>query len=187
VHDHRGAEADGRSSRPSARHGRRELAAQGHELHDGFHATEDRQVVRDQVFALLARSSVRADATYYQKANVYDKIKKDPDYFYKWVWFYHLKHVLPRVVPKGDNPFIGIATLGVKKKRKLYAEAVRDVVTQCLPAGARGCCAYWSAASHPALQAADYYTWGVGRWKEGGDPRSYELVRHQIRTLYQFV
>jgi hypothetical protein len=165
---------------------RRVLTLEGHPLHDGFHATEDRQAVRDQVFALLAQKAIRFDATIYTKSKVYDRVKKNTDYFYKWAWFNHMKYILPRVVPKDATPFIGMATLGTHKRRTLLAESMRDVVTQCLP-GRRISPAYWSSASHPCLQAADYYTWAVGRLYEGGDQRAYDSVKHQAGRLYTFV
>lgn len=165
---------------------RRDLDRLGYELPNGFHATEDKQRVRDEVFAVLARAAIRADFTYYRKANVYDRIKANEDYFYKWAWFFRMRHVLPRIVPKEADLFVGIATLGVKKKRQLYAQAVRDVVAQCSLTISRHC-AYWSSPSHPCLQAADYYTWAVGRWLETGDDRSLDLIRPQIGTLYRFV
>lgn len=165
---------------------RRRLDRSGFELPDGFHATDDRQAVRDEVLELLQRREIRVDVTYYTKANVYDRIKTDPDYFYKWAWFYHLRYVLPRIVPVGSEPFIGIATLGTKKRRQLHADALRDVVRQSLRFPGFHC-AHWASASHPCLQASDYYIWAVARWIEGGDDRSYAKVRHQIRTLYRFI
>jgi Protein of unknown function (DUF3800) len=165
---------------------RRELDRRGFELPDGFHATEDKQAVRDEVFKLLTSVAVRADFTYYTKAQVYPRIQSDPDYFYRWSWFYHLRHVLPKIVPKEGELFVGIATLGIKKKRQLHAQALREVVAQCLRS-VRPHCAHWSAPSHPCLQAADYYTWAVGRWLESGDDRSLKLIRPQIRTLYRFI
>jgi hypothetical protein len=165
---------------------RRVLTLQGHELHDGFHATEDLQVVRDQVFGLLAQREIRFDATVYTKSKVYDRIRKDKDYFYKWAWFYHLRHSLPRIVPKDTNPFIAMATLGTKKRRTLLAGAIRDVVDQCLP-GRKIRPAYWSSGSHPCLQAADYYTWAVGRLHERGHPLAYDTIKHQAGRIYKFV
>src|SRR5262249_8570656 len=106
---------------------RRDLDRRGYDLPAGFHATEDRQAVRDQVFAILAKAAIRADVTYYTKANVYDRIKANEDYFYKWAWFFHMRYVLPRIVPKKADLFVGIATLGIKKKRQLHAQALRDV------------------------------------------------------------
>ena len=164
---------------------RRRLDRVGFLLPDGFHATDDRQHVRDRVFESLSSRSLRVDVTFYRKDNVYDRIKADLDYFYKWAWFYHLRHVLPRAVEDGyEEIFIGIATLSVRKKRALHAQALNDVVRQCIHRPIRRHCAHWSAASHPCLQAADYYTWAVQRWIEGRDRRSYDLIKHQVRSLF---
>jgi hypothetical protein len=38
-----------------------------------------------------------------------------------------------------------------------------------------------------SIQAADYYTWAVGRWLERGDDRSLRLIEPQIDTLYRFI
>ena len=46
---------------------RRELAWDGVELRQGFHATEDKQEVRDRVFAVLNLYPFRVDATVLQK------------------------------------------------------------------------------------------------------------------------
>ncbi|HEY4027003.1 MAG TPA: hypothetical protein VGO86_11285, partial [Candidatus Dormibacteraeota bacterium] len=54
---------------------RRELDRKGFELPDGFHATDDRQAVRDEVFQLLTHVAVRADFTYYTKGNVDPRIQ----------------------------------------------------------------------------------------------------------------
>jgi hypothetical protein len=166
---------------------RRDLAIRNLDVRpDGFHATEDKQAVRNEVFAVLARREVRVDCTVYTKQRLYPRIQADRDYFYKWAWFYHMRYVLPRVVRQGEVPFIGIATLGEKRKRTAYAAALRSVGEQCLK-GMRPHLAYWSAASHPCLQAVDYYCWAVQRLVEGGDNRSYDLIRHQVRSLYSFV
>ena len=164
---------------------RRELDHDGYRLPEGFHATEDRQAVRDRAFAVLTGLNLRADFTYYTKANAYDRVKADPDYFYKFAWFYHLKHVLPRAIREDGALFVGIATLGTKNRREVHAEALGDVVRQCLPT-VQVHCAHWTAQSHPCLQAADYYSWAVQRWLENGDPRSIDLIRPQIATLHHF-
>lgn len=166
---------------------RRTLATKGFALPDGFHATEDAQAVRDEVIGLLASESIVANATIYRKDQVYARIRARPDfvdYFYKLVWFYHLRYVLPRVVPTGVRPFIVTATMSPKKRRVLQAKAVRDVVDQSLPM-ARAHCAHWSAPSHPCLQAADYYTWAVGVRYERGETRPFDALNHQFRNVYR--
>jgi hypothetical protein len=157
------------------------------ELDEGFHATKDVQAVRDEVFALLTGRAIRADATLFLKSKTLARIRARPDfidYFCKLAWFYHHRHVLPAVVPAGVAPFIAVATLETKKRRQLHAQALREVMNQCL--GRRPhTCAHWTAASHPCLQAADYYTWAVQRWFEGKDSRSWNLVQNQFQTTYK--
>lgn len=168
----------------SMRHG---LALQGTELlAEGFHATEDVQAVRDQVFALLASRQIRADASIYRKDRVYDRIRKRPDfldYIYRLAWFLHFEHVLPEVVPKGTRPLIVTATIGTRNKQKLYAQAIRRVVEQSVGTLAQPQCAYWTAASHPLLQAADYYTWAVGVRHERNENRPWDVVKHQFQRV----
>lgn len=127
-------------------------------LPDGFHATEDRQAIRDRVLDLLHRpSSIRVSCTHYSRARVYFDIQQSSDYFYRPAWFYHLRHVVPRIVPRYGELLIGVTTIATKKKRWLHAEALRQVVRQCV-GRLRNHCAHWSAPSHPWLQADDYYT-----------------------------
>ena len=165
---------------------RRTPSLQGYELHEGFHATEDAQAVRNQVFGLLAQRAIRFDATIYTKARVYERIKQDKDYFYKWAWYYHLRHVLPLVVPRDASPLIVMATQGTKKRRERLAAAVRDVVNQCL-LGDSIRTLYWSSASHPCLQVVDYYAWAIGRLREKNDPRAFEAIKHQAGSVYTFI
>ena len=164
---------------------RREVDQDGFPLAEGFHASEDKQAVRDRVFSTLVALALRADFTYFRKANAYPRVRSDLDYFYKLAWFYHLRYVLPRVAPVEGNVFVAIATLGTKRRRALHADALADVVRQCLGPG-RAHCAHWTAQSHPCLQATDYYSWAVQRWLENGDARSLDRIRPQIGSLYQF-
>lgn len=135
------------------------------------------------MFELLRGRDIVADITYYSKSNAYKHIRESRDYFYKLAWFCHFRRVLPGAVRGEREVFVGIASLGERRKRNLNAEAVATVVQQCMDRRVRRHCVYWSAASHPCLQAADYYCWAVQRWIEGGDSRSYDLVKNQIQTL----
>jgi hypothetical protein len=162
---------------------RRDLEGKGYELPDGFHATKDLQAVRDEVYKVLANHDIRVDATILTKANAYGYVRADLDRFYKLAWYLHHKYVLPRVVTKDAKPFVATATLAVKKRRQLHAAALRDVVAQSLP-GRSATCVHWAATSHPCLQAADYCTWAIQRWREGGDPRSYRLIAEKVRRVY---
>jgi hypothetical protein len=73
---------------------RRDLAWQGVGLESCFHATEDKQIVRDQVFALLASADLRADFTIVEKRKTQPH-RQSQEALYKLAWFMHMKWIEP--------------------------------------------------------------------------------------------
>ena len=61
---------------------RRELAWGGEPLTGGFHATNDKQRVRDQVFAVLSRHDFRVDATILEKRKANPRLRTTEARFY---------------------------------------------------------------------------------------------------------
>lgn len=164
---------------------RRQLAWEGIEqATDDFHATEEKQVVRDRVFAALAPWDFRIDATILDKPKTKPHLAADEIRFYKTAWFLHFKYVAPSVVRSGDELLVIAASLGTKKRRTTFHAAVRDVVSQTTPTTEFQTAA-WSAASDPCLWVADYCCWALQRKWERGDNRSYALIEHKIRSEFQ--
>src|SRR5436190_13421074 len=60
---------------------RRDLAWRGIYLDRVFHATQDEQAVRDEVFRLLAQSDIRIDATIFEKRKAVPRLHP-PAQFY---------------------------------------------------------------------------------------------------------
>ena len=172
---------------------RREIAWEGHGTDSEFHATTDSQAVRDRVFAVLQDHAFRVDATILEKAKANPHTRSTEERFYKLAWWLHMKHVAPRVVCAHDELFVVGASLGVKKKRAVMHEAVRDVIQRVSPTSTFRT-ASWNAHSEPCLQVADYCCWALARKWEQGDDRSYALIQDKIgsefdvfrsgRTLY---
>ena len=134
---------------------RRELAWEGLGLDSEFHATTDSQAVRDRVFAAIAPLEVRVDTTILGKAKAYPTIRMSDERFYQYAWFFHLKHIAPRIVTERDELLVVGASLGTRKRRQLFRAAVEDVVRQVSPT-VDSRVASWEAASDPCLQIADY-------------------------------
>ncbi len=155
---------------------RRQLAWEGIEqaTHD-FHATEEKQAVRDRVFAALAPWDFRIDATILEKRKARPHLAQDEVRFYKTAWFLHFKYVAPRIVRAGDELLIIAASLGTRTKRAVFHQAIQDVVSQVTPS-TQFRTAAWSAASDPCLWVADYCCWAIQRKWERGDDRSYALI-----------
>lgn len=160
---------------------RRELAWKGVGLESSFHATEDKQVVRDKVFDLLDGADFRADFTIFEKRKTRPH-RQAEEPFYKLAWYMHMKHVGPLVVGARDELLVVAATIGTKKRRQAIRDGIGDVISQVT--SRPWIVAFWSADSDPCLQIADYCTWAVQRKWESGDTRAYDLIAPKIRTEF---
>jgi hypothetical protein len=160
---------------------RRELAWQGVGLESCFHATEDKQVVRDQVFDLLDRADFRADFTILEKRKTQPH-RQNQEGFYKLAWYMHMKHVGPRVIGRQDELLVVAASLGTKKRRRAIRLGIEDVISQVTSRPWE--VAFWPADSDPCLQVADYCTWAVQRKWESQDDRAYQRIEPKIKTEY---
>lgn len=162
---------------------RRELAWQGVDTKDGFHATNDKQATRDEVFKVLQQFEFRVDATIIDKPKAQPKIRQDTTQFYQYAWYYHLKHLASQVASKNDELLVVAASINLKRKLSAFKAAIEDVLWQVSPTR-NFQCAMWSASSAPAIQAADYCSWAIGRKWESNNLRSYNLIKGKIRSEY---
>ena len=162
---------------------RRELVWQGTHLPEAFHATTDEQGTRDEVFNVLQRHDFRIDATILEKSKAQPHIRQREEIFYKYAWFYHMKHVAPQVASKPDELMVIAASIGTKRKLRDFRYAVQDVIEQTSPTQAMRV-DMWQAAAEPCLQVADYCCWAIQRKWEMGDNRSYELIQEKIHSEY---
>ena len=155
-----------------------ELAWEGVDLVREFHATEDRQQVRDRVFEVLRDHDFRIDVTILEKPKAREGIRRSEEQFYQTAWFFHLHNVLPELVKADDELHVVAASLGTKSKRASFRTAIESAVREVSPAGART--AFWPAAADLCLQVADYCAWALQRKWELGDSRSYEIIKDRI-------
>lgn len=162
---------------------RRSLGWRGLHLDSVFHSAKDPQAIRDEVFALLADLDFRVDATILEKRKALPRIREPEHYFYKFAWYYHFKYVAPEIVGPSDRLFVTAASLGTKRKRAAFHQAVDDVVRQVARCASHRV-AFWPADSDPCLQVADYCTWAIQRKWERGDDRSHVLIADKIETEF---
>jgi len=160
---------------------RRDLGWRGLHLDRVFHATEDPQAVRDEVFALLAGMDFRVDATILEKSKAQPHLRDDAQ-LYKMAWYLHFKY-LARRLGSSDRLFVAASSLGTKKARGALHTAVDDVVRQLSPCRSHRV-AFWPADSDPCLQVADYCTWAIQRKWERADERSHLIISPKIRSEF---
>ncbi len=148
-----------------------------------FHAAEDEQAVRDRVFAALAPHDFRVDATVLEKSKAMPHVRASHATFYQYAWYYHMKHVAPKIAGVTDLLAVVGASLGEKKKQRAFRLAISLVAAQTSRAGkTRVAC--WSASCDPCLQIADYCCWAIQRKWERGDDRSHALVASKIKSEF---
>jgi hypothetical protein len=160
---------------------RRDLGWRGLHLDRVFHATEDPQAVRDEVFGLLADMDCWVDATVLEKRKAQQHLRDEAS-LYKMAWYLHFKH-LARKMACSDRVFVAASSLGTKKARGALHTAVDDVVRQLSPCRSHRV-AFWPAESDPCLQVADYCTWAIQRKWERADARSHALISTKIRSEF---
>src|SRR5882757_882202 len=163
---------------------RRDIAWKGLGLDSFFHATTDKQAVRDEVFAQIARHNYTFDATLLEKSKAQPQLRSSHDVFYKYAWYYHFQALARREIRPGDRLFAVAAEIGTKKSRAAFRQSVSDVLSQCVSYKVPRVLAFWPDVSDPCLQVADYCTWAISRKWERADLRSYALISHKVRSEY---
>jgi hypothetical protein len=162
---------------------RRKLCAEGEPGRDKLHATSDQQVTRDRVFEVLAKHKFRVDATILEKTKAQPQTRTSEAVFYQYAWYYHFKHVGPRILHDADKLLITAAALGQKKTKAAFKNAVNNTVQQTTPREKWEVC-FMESAMDPLLWAADYCAWAIQRKWEMGDDRSHKLIAHAIETEF---
>lgn len=152
-------------------------------LPDFFHATSDKQHIRDRVYSTIMDYSFKIQVTVCEKSKALPKIRESKARFYKYPWYYHFKHGLAPHLKSNDRLHIMAASIGTKKEKMTFVNNLRDVIDQSakdIP---------WAVDFRPAqcethLQVADYCAWAIQRKWETGDARSYDLIKPRITYEY---
>ena len=163
---------------------RRDLAWNKAPLGDYFHATEDKQPVRDAVFGLIAKFDLRIDATIMEKRKAQPQTRLSQSCFYRYGWFYHLNYLASRILKNPTKElFVTAASIGTKRGQAVFTQTVNNVLQQT--ASHTDWATYFcQSAADPCLQIADYCAWAIQRKWERQDLRSYDLIRAKIRSEY---
>lgn len=164
---------------------RRDLVWEGLPVREYFHASEDKQAVRDRVFELIKKFEFRIFAQILEKSKAADQIRETNHRFYQHAWFYLFKFAMPKVLSRDDQVLVTAASIGTKKTQAVFTSAVNDVLLQTirLPDG-RYRSFFCQAQADPCLQVADYCTWAIQRKWEMNDDRSYKIIKPKIHYEY---
>lgn len=162
---------------------RRRLAWEGRELGDYFHATTDKQYVRDAVYETILKKPFKIQATIMEKSKAQPQVAQSRERFYKTGWYFHFKFGARHQINPLNQALVTTASLGTRKERAAFQEAVDDVMNQNFKAS-QWKTDFMPCASDPCLQVADYCAWALQRKWEKGDTRSYDPLKDRITYEY---
>jgi hypothetical protein len=147
-----------------------------------FHASEDRQMVRDKVFGAIAEqmSEYRAYSVVIRK-NTTDPSLRAPESLYPLAFEWLMKYILPRRCGDEVETIVVITDdLPERNKRRAMEKGVKMALKPLVPAGKRYHLYHHQSRSDINLQIADYFGWAIYRKWENHDTRSYHLVSSAI-------
>lgn len=151
-----------------------------------FHATEDRQAVRDRVFAIIAKhlGAFRVDSLIVEKPKTGAALQKE-NQFYPRMLGYLLRYVLgtlPR--RKVEEILVFTDTIPIQRRRRAIEKAIKQTLAKDLPPGIKYRLFHHSSMSCMGLQVADYFNWAIFRKWERDDTRSYDIIKNGIKSEF---
>jgi len=160
---------------------RYDLIGSGLEI-EYFHATEDKQAVRNEVFDRIVKvGSFEYDCIVIEKRKL-NPILHIPQRFYPQFASYLLQYIFNRYQDDPAERIVVITDkIPVKRKRKAIEKAFMTYIRQNLQSRPFSILHHRSA-SHAGLQAADYCNWAIHKkWKDN-ERRPYNLIRQFIKS-----
>ncbi len=148
-----------------------------------FHAAEDSQTTRNQVFDVIAKNlvDVAVDSIIVEKQKVAAALHPD-EQFYPKVLGTLLREILNHY-PLAEFAEVIVFTdsLPVQRKRGAVEKGVKLALAAMLPAAVRYRVLHHASKSNLDLQIADYCTWAVYRKWNGQDARSFQRIKTAVR------
>lgn len=163
---------------------RHDLLREGLPVGDFFHATTDAQAVRDRVYAELLKHEFKFQVTICEKSKAQPQVAVSKARFYKIPWFYHFKHGIAPHLHLGDRLVVTAASIGTKKEKASYLNALQDVVNQSAE-DTPFIVDFRPAMACHLLQVADYCAWATQRLWEMKDDRSHKLIKDRMTYSYE--
>jgi Protein of unknown function (DUF3800) len=162
---------------------RRELVWKKQPVGDYFHATVDKQSIRDAVYEGLQGHKFQIQATIMEKAKAQPQISSTNHRFYQYGWLYHFRFGIAPHIQDVHEYLITAASIGTKKGRAVFTNAINDVVQQHLKRE-NWRTAFWPCGMDPCLQVADYCTWAIQRKWERNDCKAFDLIKDRLSYEY---
>jgi len=148
-----------------------------------FHATEDKQDVRNKVFSIIQENlaHMQVCSMIVQKNKVNPTLREESK-FYTHVFNMLMKWVVKKHVHgKGyERVILFTDVMPVAKKKKAMEKGVKSVLKALLNEGITYRIYHHQSKSNLNLQVVDYCNWAIYRKWSRGDVRSYDIISTSI-------
>ena len=151
-----------------------------------FHAAEDNQSTRNQVFEIIKRNlvGIRVDSLIVEKRKTGPALRAE-EQFYPKMLGYLLRHVIERQdISQYAEIVVFTDRIPVQRKRQAVEKAVKQTLAEMLPANVRHRVLHHDSKSNFDLQIADYCNWAVYRKWNLEDERSFNLIRPVVQSEF---
>lgn len=148
-----------------------------------FHATEDKQMVRDQVFGVIQDhlGQFIVDSVIIEKRKT-NPVLWEKGKFYVKVFGFMMKWVLQRRIDDHIKQLLIFTDeIPMEKDRQAIEKGIKTTVSHHLGRSLKYHVYHHPSKSNFNLQVADYINWAIYRKWERDDLRSYDLVNQAIR------
>lgn len=150
-----------------------------------FHASEDIQTVRDSVFSVVTDSEdgLRVDSIIAQKNKANPMFYKQPIELYMRMGEALLKYTLNRAIWSGyDHVVLVFSSIFDKKKRGILKQTFKSLIKQY--ANCTYALYFHDSKFDLCNQTVDYFGWAIYRKWESNDERSYDLIKHRLKSEF---
>lgn len=147
-----------------------------------FHATEDTQHTRDEVFKLISTnlSKFTVDSLIVEKRKTHPSLQ-DHGRFYQKIFEILLNYVLTRYTTRFRHIFIVTDSIPLKRKKAELQKAIKKYVSDwAQTSGGSYKIYHYASKSDINLQIVDYFNWAIFRKWERQDGRSYVIIKDTV-------
>jgi len=158
-----------------------------------FHATEDKQVVRDEVFKILELSDdFTVDSIVVEKCKTNPILREEAE-LYKKIYHCLLNYIFQRH-KEVEKILIFIHAAPVKRKRDAFEKGIKETLSEILDKEKLGKeikyhIQYLPTISSYGLQAVDYCSWALkkkwGEWGEKIDLRPFNCISAKVKSEFE--
>jgi len=159
-----------------------DLLESGVDLHY-FHASEDKQAVRDRVFGVIQSQldHFTVDSVIIEKRKT-NPVLREKGKLYIKVFGFLMKWVLQqRVESHIKRLLIFTDEIPVEKNRQAVEKGIKTTVSDYIGDQVEYHIFHHPSKSNFNLQVADYFNWAIYRKWEKNDDRSYNLIKQAVK------